>query len=103
MDENNSVSDTEINQINEKLKKIKGLEKSKIAKEDELDVNEKSDYLKSSKKLKKGFRAFNFSQNILDSVFKFGYKFPTPIQKKVIPEILSGFNIIAKSRTGKFI
>jgi len=43
---------------------------------------------------------FNFSDNILQAIFKIGYKHPTPIQKRTIPEILAGFNIIANSRTG---
>ncbi len=64
------------------------------------NVNTLSQINKSDKKHKKGFRAFNLNESLLTSIFKFGYKYPTPIQKKVIPEVLSGFNVIAKSRTG---
>lgn len=63
-------------------------------------LNNLSKIHKADKKHKKGFRAFNLAENLLTSIFKFGYKYPTPIQKKVIPEALAGFNIIAKSRTG---
>jgi|LauGreDrversion4_2_1035121.scaffolds.fasta_scaffold2826957_1 superfamily II DNA/RNA helicase len=68
--------------------------------EDIQNVNTLSQINKSDKKHKKGFRAFNLNEALLTSIFKFGYKYPTPIQKKVIPEVLSGFNVIAKSRTG---
>lgn len=53
-----------------------------------------------SKQSKKGFNKFNLNKDIILNILKMGYKIPTPIQRKVIPELLSGFNIIAKSRTG---
>ena len=55
-------------------------------------------FLKEKKR--KGFHIFHFSQEINQGIHNIGYKNPTPIQKKVIPEIISGFNIIAHSRTG---
>jgi len=55
--------------------------------------------MKKNKKAK-GFRAFNLNQNLLEAIKKIGYKFPTPIQRKTIPEILSGVNVITHSRTG---
>lgn len=48
----------------------------------------------------KGFNRFNLRPEIILSILKLGYKMPTPIQRKVIPEMLAGFNVIAKSRTG---
>ena len=77
--------------------------KDEFAQEELEKVNNLSRIHKSDKKIKKGFRAFNLSENLLTSIFKFGYKYPTPIQRKVIPEVLGGFNVIAKSRTGNFI
>lgn len=53
-----------------------------------------------NQKKAKGFRAFHFSSQIEENIKRIGYKNPTPIQKRVIPEIMSGFNIIAHSRTG---
>jgi len=60
------------------------------------------DNLNKSKKDKKakGFRSFNLSQEILEGIKRIGYKMPTPIQRKCIPSIMSGFNIISHSRTG---
>jgi ATP-dependent RNA helicase DDX54/DBP10 len=63
-------------------------------------MSSKYEQLLSAKKKAKGFRAFNLQQNILEAILRIGYKFPTPIQRKTIPEIISGFNVIAHSRTG---
>ena len=68
--------------------------------------NEKSEIeniktsIKTNKKKPKGFNIFHFNEEIIQGIKNIGYKNPTPIQKKVIPEILSGFNLIAHSRTG---
>lgn len=55
---------------------------------------------KQNNKKAKGFRAFHLNEQIYSGIKNMGYKNPTPIQRKVVPEILSGFNIIAHSRTG---
>jgi len=60
----------------------------------------KTDNYGTNNKQKKGFRAFNLNEELLNAIFKLGYKYPTPIQRRVIPEALNGFNIIANSRTG---
>ena len=66
--------------------------------EDNLD----NEFKKQNKTVKKskGFRAFNLNNGLVESIKKIGYKFPTPIQRKTIPQIMSGFNVIAYSRTG---
>ena len=61
------------------------------------------DLKKSKKNLEKkakGFRSFSLSNDILQGIKMMSYKNPTPIQRKTIPSIMSGFNIIAHSRTG---
>jgi ATP-dependent RNA helicase DDX54/DBP10 len=55
---------------------------------------------KKNDKKAKGFRSFSLSQEILAGVKRMGYKMPTPIQRKCVPNIMSGFNVIAHSRTG---
>lgn len=55
---------------------------------------------KKNEKKAKGFRSFSLSQGIIEGVKRMGYKMPTPIQRKCVPNIMSGFNVIAHSRTG---
>ena len=67
------------------------------------DENEEENEIEpQNKKMKKakGFKVFHFTEEIYQGIKNIGYKNPTPIQKKIIPEIMSGFNIIAHSRTG---
>jgi ATP-dependent RNA helicase DDX54/DBP10 len=65
------------------------------------EQQEQTTHTKSTKiKKAKGFRAFNLNEKLIQSIKKIGYKFPTPIQRRTIPEILSGVNVIAHSRTG---
>ena len=68
------------------------------------DLNDESDKedTPQNKKTKKakGFKAFHLIEELYQGIKLIGYKNPTPIQKKIIPEIMSGFNIIAHSRTG---
>jgi ATP-dependent RNA helicase DDX54/DBP10 len=54
------------------------------------------------KKTKKsgGFQSMGLSWQVLKSVLNNGYKIPTPIQRKAIPEILLGKDVVAMARTG---
>ena len=66
---------------------------------EEENENEIGQQNKKTKKAK-GFKVFHLTEEIYQGIKNIGYKNPTPIQKKIIPEIMSGFNIIAHSRTG---
>jgi superfamily II DNA/RNA helicase len=46
------------------------------------------------------FNDFNLSTPILDSIEQLGYTAPTEVQQSVIPVVLSGKDVIVKSRTG---
>ena len=46
------------------------------------------------------FEAFNLSPFLYKAIKQKGYNLPTPIQRKAIPVILEGFNVIAMARTG---
>ncbi|XP_054158117.1 ATP-dependent RNA helicase DDX54-like [Oppia nitens] len=54
------------------------------------------------KKNKKGggFQAMGFGYSILKGVLRKGYRIPTPIQRKAIPLIMSGKDVVAMARTG---
>ncbi|ODN02763.1 ATP-dependent RNA helicase DDX54 [Orchesella cincta] len=58
----------------------------------------------SSKKGKKGksggFQNMGLSQAVLKGILRRGYNVPTPIQRKAIPPILEGRDVVAMARTG---
>ncbi|XP_018562547.1 ATP-dependent RNA helicase DDX54 [Anoplophora glabripennis] len=62
------------------------------------DVDEKV----KQKPVKKGggFQSMNLNFNVLKGIIKRGYKQPTPIQRKTIPLILEGRDVVAMARTG---
>ncbi|GFY50788.1 ATP-dependent RNA helicase DDX54 [Trichonephila inaurata madagascariensis] len=57
---------------------------------------------KNDKKKKKsgGFQSMGLSYHVLQSVLRKGYKVPTPIQRKAIPVVMEGKNVVAMARTG---
>ncbi|EOD14476.1 hypothetical protein EMIHUDRAFT_53686, partial [Emiliania huxleyi CCMP1516] len=46
------------------------------------------------------FGALGLSQGVYKSVLRKGYRVPTPIQRKAIPPILAGQDVVAMARTG---
>jgi ATP-dependent RNA helicase DDX54/DBP10 len=55
---------------------------------------------KFNKKKGGGFQSMGLSNAIFKAVMAKGYNLPTPIQRKAIPKILHGENVVATSRTG---
>ena len=54
------------------------------------------------KKAKAGsFQALNLDKNVLSGIFRMGYKVPTPVQRKALPIVLSGLDVVCMARTGK--
>jgi ATP-dependent RNA helicase DDX54/DBP10 len=47
-----------------------------------------------------GFQAFGLRKPIMNGILKKGYKIPTAIQKKAIPLVIEGKDVIGMSRTG---
>ncbi|XP_075290580.1 ATP-dependent RNA helicase DDX54 [Opisthocomus hoazin] len=52
------------------------------------------------KKKSGGFQSMGLSYPVFRGVMKKGYKVPTPIQRKAIPAILRGRDVVAMARTG---
>ena len=47
-----------------------------------------------------GFESLNLSPNVFRGVKRKGYRVPTPIQRKTMPLILAGNDVVAMARTG---
>lgn len=69
-----------------------------------LVVSSVTELKKKEKKEKKaksgGFESLNLSSNVFRGVKRKGYRIPTPIQRKTMPLILSGADVVAMARTG---
>ncbi|VDL17050.1 unnamed protein product [Hymenolepis diminuta] len=72
--------------------------------ESDMDVDEMRQLVqKANRKNKKrsgGFQAMGLSQPIFNGIVRKGYLAPTPIQRKAIPVIISGRDVVAMARTG---
>ncbi|KPI90451.1 putative ATP-dependent RNA helicase [Leptomonas seymouri] len=54
----------------------------------------------AKKKKGGGFQTFGLDKPLLDAVLKQGFTVPTPIQRKAIPPMLQGNDVVAMARTG---
>ena len=99
------------NQKNNINFKAKNINKEKNFKEVKLSHNEKEEdddnnlenaVLDQNRKKKKsgGFQSMGLTPEVFRGVIKKGYKIPTPIQRKTIPIILEGRDVVAMARTG---
>ncbi|KAL3283588.1 hypothetical protein HHI36_006726 [Cryptolaemus montrouzieri] len=68
--------------------------------EEELDGGKENFVKNKSSKKGAGFQSMGLSYNIFRGIIKRGYKIPTPIQRKTIPLILEGRDVVAMARTG---
>ncbi|XP_056230120.1 ATP-dependent RNA helicase DDX54-like [Seriola aureovittata] len=66
----------------------------------ELDTRQLVRAQNKKKKKSGGFQSMGLSYPVYKGVMKKGYKVPTPIQRKTIPVILDGKDIVAMARTG---
>lgn len=69
--------------------------------ENAIDQSRKSSEKSDRRKLRPGsYEALGLSLPICKALQTAGYNFPTPIQRKVIPRVLSGDDVVAMARTG---
>ena len=100
-EENENEKDSIIDYDNEiNTKENNRLEENQNNNNDSDSEIKKEDQSNKKQKKAKGFKAFHLTEELYQGIKLIGYKNPTPIQKKIIPEIMAGFNIIAHSRTG---
>jgi ATP-dependent RNA helicase DDX54/DBP10 len=55
---------------------------------------------KKNNKSQGGFETLGLNPNVFRGIRRKGYKVPTPIQRKTMPLILSGVDVVAMARTG---
>ncbi|KAJ1631766.1 P-loop containing nucleoside triphosphate hydrolase protein [Pavlovales sp. CCMP2436] len=70
--------------------------------DDDDDDGEAAHQAKLDKKRKKqgGFQAMDLSKSVFQALMRKGYRLPTPIQRKAIPLLLTGRDVVAMARTG---
>lgn len=70
--------------------------------DDDLTETNTRKMLNEQRKSKKsgGFQSMGLSFPVLKAILRRGYKIPTPIQRKAIPLILEGKDVVAMARTG---
>ncbi|XP_048198863.1 ATP-dependent RNA helicase DDX54 [Perognathus longimembris pacificus] len=73
---------------------------SECASDVEPDTREMVRAQNKKKKKSGGFQSMGLSYPVFKGVMKKGYKVPTPIQRKTIPVILDGKDVVAMARTG---
>ncbi|XP_038052090.1 ATP-dependent RNA helicase DDX54-like [Patiria miniata] len=66
----------------------------------EPDTRELVKQMNRKKKKSGGFQSMGLSHPVFNGVMKKGYKIPTPIQRKCIPVIMEGKDVVAMARTG---
>ncbi|OVA10780.1 Helicase [Macleaya cordata] len=75
-----------------------------MAEERNFHVSSKTEQKRRGKQNKKaksgGFESLGLSPNVYRGVKRKGYRVPTPIQRKTMPLILSGSDVVAMARTG---
>lgn len=67
-----------------------------------IEANVSARILSSTKKKTKvgSFQSMDLSKATMEGINKKGYRFPTPIQRKTIPMIMAGKDVVAMARTG---
>ncbi|XP_060105024.1 ATP-dependent RNA helicase DDX54 isoform X2 [Heteronotia binoei] len=73
---------------------------SDCASDVEPDTQEMVRAQNKKKKKSGGFQSMGLSYPVFKGIMKKGYKVPTPIQRKAIPPILDGKDVVAMARTG---
>ncbi|XP_039071409.1 putative DEAD-box ATP-dependent RNA helicase 29 isoform X2 [Hibiscus syriacus] len=75
-----------------------------MARENKLFISSKAELKRKQKEKKKaksgGFESLNLSPNVYRGIKRKGYRVPTPIQRKTMPLILAGSDVVAMARTG---
>ena len=96
-----STDESPSSAVNDELMEV--LDKEENIKVDQSNQLVKSSLLNQSNNEEKeldGFSGFGFSEGLINTLSKKGYKEPTPIQKAAIPELMLGRDLLGQAQTG---
>lgn len=79
-------------------------DEKELQKQSAMGVSSAADLMRIKKEKKKaksgGFESLGLCSEVYGGVKRKGYRVPTPIQRKTMPMILSGADVVAMARTG---
>ena len=96
-----STDESPSSAVNDELMEV--LDKEENIKVDQSNQLDKSSLLNQTNNEYKeldGFSGFGFSEGLINTLSKKGYKEPTPIQKAAIPELMLGRDLLGQAQTG---
>ena len=84
------------------MKKKVSKENNSDSDEDGASTTDMATIMSQNRKKKKsgGFQSMGLSSEVLRGVLTKGYRVPTPIQRRTVPLILEGKDVVAMARTG---
>ncbi len=95
--------DLTIPEISEEGKECHATDESelleKVSKDSKSNDEERQDDI-AAKEEQSGFTGFGFSDALLETLSKKGYKEPSPIQKAAFPELMLGRDLVGQAQTG---
>ena len=74
-----------------------------VQSDEEAQIQKQIAQVNRSGKQTGGFQSFGLSPNLSKAIAQKGFKLPTPIQRKTIPVIMDGRDIVAMARYSPFI
>ncbi|XP_061173182.1 ATP-dependent RNA helicase DDX54-like [Saccostrea echinata] len=88
---------------NKQQKQIHVQDEESSESDSELEMQDTRKWMTEQNRKKKksgGFQSMGLSHSVYKGIMRKGYKIPTPIQRKTIPLIMEGKDVVAMARTG---
>ena len=96
-----STDESPMSAVNDELMEVQDKEENiKVDQSNQLDKSSLLNQTNNEDKELDGFSEFGFSEGLISTLSKKGYKEPTPIQKAAIPELMLGRDLLGQAQTG---